>query len=675
MTDFQTVIPNMETRDASRRVNYALGMVLGVDEFEQEYAYLSGRDKAIVRDLIGYGTIEGLDITLDFADTANGPQVMVSAGSAVNPQGQFIRVKDDQCAYLNRWLAAQKTRLIKERYTAAGASQIVPVYVKLCYRECLTDSVPLPDQPCRSEDAALVPSRITDDYELLIDFDPPDQREERELRVFIQWLNSLPVQDGGADPMTSLADFAALIRAHLPEDANADQAGTQPPTGTVPDITNVRLPLAELPEYLRVAFREWVTALRPARLGAGQDAAGKPPVEECVLLARLDLHLQDNTGGGTPGVDDRGGFSIMTTPPPGVKPDASARPYVLHLRAIQEQLLYAQSRLQVPLDGDVTGPLDANEVQMLRRMPLDYTSAAPPTDGQVLVARPSADGGMQWTPETPTAGIPAASIVEETAFGQASAVGVSTDYARADHTHGTPALPDLAGDVSGPITNTKVDALKTLPLAYDPTTVSSGQVLQLEPIPAPVPGGPQFQWSAKTLELGGGGIDRLDGDVVNAPSDNTLDKIQGVPLKIDRRALKPYSILRFNGEVWTNVLYAPIVASGYALPLGDIFERQPVPTFGDLRLAVTGEGELLASFATYKRPDNDRWSYTVKALGTVLGAADNFPVVAFGEFRDEGFTLFVHNVITREPMPADILKEKMRFMIEVTQIGIIPGAI
>lgn len=37
----------------------------------------------------------------------------------------------------------------------------------------------------------------------------------------------------------------------------------------------------------------------------------------------------------------------------------------------------------------------------------------------------------------------ASTVVTETSFGQASAVGTSANYARADHTHGTPALPAL----------------------------------------------------------------------------------------------------------------------------------------------------------------------------------------------------------------------------------------
>jgi hypothetical protein len=53
---------------------------------------------------------------------------------------------------------------------------------------------------------------------------------------------------------------------------------------------------------------------------------------------------------------------------------------------------------------------------------------------------------------TSNAGTPASAVTAETTFGQASAVGVSTAYARGDHTHGTPALPtaeDVGADPEG----------------------------------------------------------------------------------------------------------------------------------------------------------------------------------------------------------------------------------
>lgn len=49
---------------------------------------------------------------------------------------------------------------------------------------------------------------------------------------------------------------------------------------------------------------------------------------------------------------------------------------------------------------------------------------------QVFPTPPTGSGGGGGTPAT--------SVVTEQSYGQSSAVGTSTDYARADHTHGTP---------------------------------------------------------------------------------------------------------------------------------------------------------------------------------------------------------------------------------------------
>src|SRR5947199_6841814 len=100
------VSPAVATPDPSKHVNYALGMVLGVDDFTQEFAYLSGRDQWLARDLLGYGTVCGLRVTVD--STSRGPHVTVEPGTALSPQGQLIRVTPAQCAYLNDWLVANQ---------------------------------------------------------------------------------------------------------------------------------------------------------------------------------------------------------------------------------------------------------------------------------------------------------------------------------------------------------------------------------------------------------------------------------------------------------------------------------------------------------------------------------------------------------------------------------------
>lgn len=68
--------------------------------------------------------------------------------------------------------------------------------------------------------------------------------------------------------------------------------------------------------------------------------------------------------------------------------------------------------------------------------PIEVVNGAP-IAGEVLVAISGTQA--EWAPPPPST--LASSVVSETAFGQASAVGVSAQAAREDHTHGTPADP------------------------------------------------------------------------------------------------------------------------------------------------------------------------------------------------------------------------------------------
>src|ERR671917_652348 len=92
--------------DPSKHVRYTLGMVLGVDDFDQEFAYLAGRDRWLARDLSGYGTIWGLRVSIEVE--ASGPRVNVAPGAAVTPCGQLVCVTPAQCASLNEWLKANE---------------------------------------------------------------------------------------------------------------------------------------------------------------------------------------------------------------------------------------------------------------------------------------------------------------------------------------------------------------------------------------------------------------------------------------------------------------------------------------------------------------------------------------------------------------------------------------
>ena len=192
--------------DPTKHVKYNLGMVLGVDDFNQEFAYLSGRDQWLARDLIGYGTVRGLRVKVG-VDTEKGPRVEVEPGVAISPRGQLICVPTAQCAYLRDALASRGNEFV-----TSPSSDVAELYVVLCYRDCPTDDVPIAGEPCRSEAELKASSRLTDDFMLELRSKAPNQREENAVRDFVEWLKRIDVSDTIANS-TPLNQFLAAIRA------------------------------------------------------------------------------------------------------------------------------------------------------------------------------------------------------------------------------------------------------------------------------------------------------------------------------------------------------------------------------------------------------------------------------------------------------------------------------
>jgi hypothetical protein len=324
--------------DPTKHVNYVLGMVLGVDDFNQEFAYLSERDRWLARDLLGYGTAWGLAVTTPTGD--RGPEVQVSPGVALSPRGQLIRVTPAQCASLNDWLAANGTEV--DGRLGSPPTARLPVYVVLSYRECLTDPLPVPGEPCRTEDDATAPSRVTDDFQLELRFEPPPQKEEDALRDFVRWIRAHI--DIVQDPNTaaSLEDFLAALRAAVVTPAAPDPNAPPPPADYMVDASPP-LPLAvfsqDLGRYLRAAFHLWVTELRPLWrpnwLGEAHGCTGTVTPEashpgDALLLATLDVPVERDLVGGP---------WRVSPPPEEITLLQEDRPYLVHLRMLQEWML------------------------------------------------------------------------------------------------------------------------------------------------------------------------------------------------------------------------------------------------------------------------------------------------------------------------------------------------
>lgn len=314
MTDFKPAYPDTVNLDPHKRVYYSHGLVLGVDEFLQEETYLLERDRTHNRGLHGYGTVCGL--SLDTRDDGGQPDILVGPGVAVDPRGREVRVPEAQCARLDDWLLRHHDDVVGLLGSPPSSSpaQLV-LNLVLCYAECPTDEVPVPSGPCQSLERTMVPSRVADDFrlELRTDLGYPEQIEEGAVRDLIALLDAIPVSDtpGG---MTD-TDMTDLIRGLIP--------GGSPPVVSPPTPTGHMQP-TDVPELVRTAFRVWVTDVRPELLAGQRNCAGGPPLEECILLARVEFPVEDTDAG----LRVSGLVSF----------DESERPYLLHTRLLQEYL-------------------------------------------------------------------------------------------------------------------------------------------------------------------------------------------------------------------------------------------------------------------------------------------------------------------------------------------------
>jgi hypothetical protein len=340
--------------DPSQHVNYALGMVLGQEDFSQEFAYLAGRAHWLAREAVGYGTVSGLRVFVE-SDGAEGPRLHVTAGAALVPGGRLVCVGSEQCAALNRWLAkrdnaALVTALLHPASPpesppaspesppasppeAPGSGRIA-LYLALCHAECTTRPVPIPGEPCRPADELMAPSRVADDFRLELRGTPPAQAEEDALREFVRWLRvGMRVVDAASPPAGDDASWTQALRA-----AAAPWLGAPvpPPPPEVPPLPPLAPPGVEVArdrvcDFLRAAHLFWITELRPRWMARRCHAAAWPD-RECVLLARVDVEVA--WSGGSPA----GAWQVADTPG-AVAVDERARPFVAHLRLLQEWML------------------------------------------------------------------------------------------------------------------------------------------------------------------------------------------------------------------------------------------------------------------------------------------------------------------------------------------------
>ena len=320
------------TADPHRHVNFIKGMVLGVDDYSQEFAYHSGRDKWIVRDFLGYGTLSGLAVSLE-DDGDNGPRVRVTAGSAAAPSGQLICVGRDQCGSLNPWLArpeiAEKLRPILGENATNGSLNL---FLTLCYVDCAVAEVPIPGEPCRSDENLMAPSRIADDYCIDFCFDPPPMSEATAiatLTAFTETPSFLPTNP------SSPTDYARAV--HMAEVQLLAAFGLTDPAAEPPpaDLGPILVHSTMRARFGFAVKRFWVTRIRPF-VSAQRCFSEAVPANDCVLLGRLTVPVV------RPGAD-----WVVASPPAKLELDESDRPLLISVCTAQTRAGASMANFEV----------------------------------------------------------------------------------------------------------------------------------------------------------------------------------------------------------------------------------------------------------------------------------------------------------------------------------------
>ncbi len=337
----------LTTLDPRKRVRYSNGLVLGLDEFLQEQTYFLEKHRGHNRSLHGYGVVCGLDVV---SRGDPDPELVVAPGLALNPRGQTMTVDQDYCLRINAWLAQNQSEIeaLRGSPPVPDSPDVLTLYLVLCHRECETDLEPIPSGPCQSLDKVTAPTRIADDFQLDLRFDPPDQTEEDAIRALGEILRGVDVAPGPGTPLSE-DEFLDLIRALAP-----GGLGSPAPGSPLPDLL---IHPDDADAFLRAALEVWISEVRPALLPDGRNCHNGPPVEGCILLSEVTVPLALVAG------------EFRVDGPLAL--DSEDRPLLLQTRVLQERFGFAGGGAGVGDHAGLTGLEGDDHAQYLLVDPIN----------------------------------------------------------------------------------------------------------------------------------------------------------------------------------------------------------------------------------------------------------------------------------------------------------------
>lgn len=152
------------------RLRYFFGQRLGVVDLHEEQAYHAGKMRFHNRRLHGAGVLCGLRVErFVFPQGAppNTPTTVlrVIKGAAIDACGREIVVGADHCIDVNAWYQINRIREEVSEWAVPGEH---PLCVALRFRECPSDPMPAPRDPCGCEPSGCEFGRVRESFELAL---------------------------------------------------------------------------------------------------------------------------------------------------------------------------------------------------------------------------------------------------------------------------------------------------------------------------------------------------------------------------------------------------------------------------------------------------------------------------------------------------------------------------
>lgn len=169
--------PLAQKRDAVRPY-YALGVLLGAEDFTDEQSYHRGRLARALAYLHGSGTVAGLAVVVEPETPAQEERLLVQPGLAVDRLGRLIEVTQPLCIRLGRWFAQQPPETLARRLYSApvpgvelpegdGAAFVVAdVFVRFVVCEAEGKTPAFTQSPFEPT-GGVAPSRLRDSAEVV----------------------------------------------------------------------------------------------------------------------------------------------------------------------------------------------------------------------------------------------------------------------------------------------------------------------------------------------------------------------------------------------------------------------------------------------------------------------------------------------------------------------------